>query len=52
MRVAERCGWVHGRTKGSHQQLTKPGQRTLTVPVALTSGTALNIIKILERSSR
>ena len=51
LRAAEDCGWVHKRTRGGHHQLTKPGYRTLTIPVSLRPGTARNIIRALEESS-
>lgn len=31
--LLEMFGWTHARTKGSHTSFTKPGERTLVVPV-------------------
>lgn len=31
--IFEAYGWTHDRTSGSHQLFTKPGERTLPVPV-------------------
>ena len=52
VRAAEACGWVHQRTRGGHMQFTKPGYRTVAIPVSLTTGTARGIIKALEESTR
>ena len=51
-RAAEDCGWTHQRTRGGHMHYVKPGYRTLTIPVTLTSGVARSIIKALQESTR
>ena len=50
-RAAEACGWTYQRMRGGHMHFVKPGYRTLTIPVTLTSGVARNIIKALQESS-
>ncbi len=47
--IAERSGYLHARSKGSHHQYTKPGQRTLVIQESMTSGTALAIVNRLLR---
>lgn len=51
-RAAEDCGWTYQRTRGGHMHFVKPGYRTLTIPVTLTSGVARSIIKALQESTR
>lgn len=46
------CGWTYQRTRGGHMHFVKPGYRTLTIPVTLTSGVARSIIKALQESTR
>lgn len=51
VRAAEDCGWTHQRTTGGHMHFVRPGFRTLTIPVTLTSGVARSIIRALQEST-